>query len=73
MNEELKPCPFCGGKPTQMKFSDISDEDGVRFYWWSIGCISRECYFNPIYEDFDTEADAIKAWNHRPLSQGGTK
>ena len=56
---ELLPCPFCGGKQTYRKH-----DGGV---WLTTtnhkrGCIMREALS---FVAFDTEAEAIAAWNSR--------
>ena len=56
---ELLPCPFCGGKQTYRKH-----DGGV---WLTTtnhkrGCIMREALS---FVAFDTEAEAIEAWNSR--------
>ena len=49
----LKPCPFCGGK------ADIN-RCGNRWQAWC-----RHCATIQMGEFYDTEADAIAAWNRR--------
>ena len=50
MENELRPCPFCGGEPELL---------GKRaFYVWCDKCETRGDYYN-------TEAEAIEAWNTR--------
>ena len=61
--EALKVCPFCGG------------DAGLRHHrlgqrWqWCVVCTSSDtvCYVGPESQWFDTEAEAIDAWNRRPL------
>lgn len=63
MNMTLKPCPFCGGEASVKceVFAGIC----VRGYW--VSCDNDNC--NETIEcrtyAFDTEAEAIAAWNHR--------
>lgn len=53
-NEELKPCPFCGGK--------ANIEGGKSPYWvYWIKCY--ECRVET--EAYDFEEDAIAVWNRR--------
>lgn len=50
--EVLVHCPFCGSKPTLNGF-DIS-------------CDTVDCYaYGGTCVDYDSQADAIKAWNRR--------
>jgi len=51
MSEELKPCPFCGG---DAEVNEIDDE-------YLSSC--SECSANLGF--FETEHDAITAWNTR--------
>lgn len=56
---ELLPCPFCGGRQTYRKH-----DGGV---WLTTtnhkrGCIMRDAL---AFVAFDTEAEAIEAWNTR--------
>ncbi len=52
MNEKLKPCPFCGGRP----YVDRGQGDYV-----AIDC--QECDASGAI--CDTEVEAISCWNHR--------
>ena len=59
-NKELKPCPFCGG------------EAELYYYFGSVWVHCTGCDKN--FTIFDTEKDAIKAWNTRnyPEKQDGS-
>lgn len=50
--EQLKPCPFCGGKV------DIHETDGI----WYVNCIDCPAMLD---ENYLAEAKAIDAWNKR--------
>lgn len=53
---KLKPCPFCGGEAIRGIACHVNED-----YAFRVEC--RECKIvTPFY---DTEADAIKAWNRR--------
>lgn len=52
----LKPCPFCGGRP-----SAPTDEG---YGYWVIACRGADCLVDPC-ADGNTEAEAIAAWNTR--------
>lgn len=56
MNEELKPCPFCGSKAFITRF-----EQGVDAYY--VVCGNPECAAGIGLEK--PEAEAIAAWNAR--------
>lgn len=54
MTETFKPCPFCGGKPTEVR----------RFYDLDIFFVHcPDC--NVLSDTFKTKDDAIRAWNRR--------
>lgn len=57
MQEELKPCPFCGGEGCVQKhvFKGYTDTFGVV-------CLDCCCETRQFYK---TEAEAIEAWNRR--------
>lgn len=52
---KLKLCPFCG---KEMHIVEIWDDE------WSLTCGTQDCAGSRTI--FDTEAEAIAAWNKRP-------
>lgn len=63
MTEKLKPCPFCGGEAS-VKYAALVS--GFPCGYW-VGCDNGDCHENiecSTYA-FDTEAEAIEAWNRR--------
>ena len=54
--ENLKPCPFCGGRP---------DVVAINKERWVVTCHSDTCAVNPETDAFDTAEEAVSAWNHR--------
>lgn len=52
---ELKPCPFCGGKPNLRSYSKSRN--------WIVFCSKCETE-TQVYE---SEQEAVKAWNSRPI------
>ena len=61
MGDELKPCPFCGGKPT---FVHATSEDiGNGYVCRTLAVISCDhCMFDMTGE---TDDDAVVTWNAR--------
>ena len=60
---ELLPCPFCGGEAT------VSYNTAYGFIPW---CDNSNCILNELTNGYETEAQAIKAWNTRtPKERGG--
>lgn len=59
--EELKPCPFCGGKAEVRK--DLSFVT-CRSVVYRVHCLTPECPMRSGYVYF-TENDAASAWNGR--------
>lgn len=63
MQNELKPCPFCGGKPHISKHSFWNEKTkGFTDHTYGIECIECHTKGNQFYE---TEKEAIEAWNRR--------
>ena len=54
--KELKPCPFCGNKA-----NTYSNSRG----FWGVDCESNECITHTMVVDYNTEEDAVEAWNRR--------
>lgn len=52
---ELKPCPFCGGKP---RFWNWKSE-------WAVECCNDYCCVLPETEICDTKEAAVEIWNRR--------
>ena len=75
MSKELKPCPFCG----QPGFVHSADSIGAGFY---VACTSIECFcaVGEAYDSytmpshcFQSEEQAIEAWNKRAPEQPKSK
>lgn len=59
MTTELKPCPFCGGEAEIHPSSDWDVKfTGATYFAWCDKCETRGDYY-------DTEAEAVEAWNNR--------
>ncbi|WP_341209836.1 Lar family restriction alleviation protein [uncultured Sphingomonas sp.] len=62
MVDKLEACPFCAGKG-HLQFSEFEISAG-----WHVVCHGKkDCplYCSEPYRAFDTEAEAIAAWNTR--------
>lgn len=57
MNEELKPCPFCGGKAEIIIFS-------AEYGTVTVGCTNEECDIT-MGKAFFSDEEAIQHWNRR--------
>lgn len=55
MSDELRPCPFCGGKPVKM-----TSPDGFT----SIGCLRCNPAFGAMIQR-RAEGQAVRLWNSR--------
>ena len=55
MSEELKPCPFCGGKAEIIIFNTGTV---------TVGCTNEECDIT-MGKAFFTDEEAIRHWNRR--------
>lgn len=68
MHEELKPCPFCGGKNIVVrKYTAVA---GVHYY---VQCDSANGGCGAEFESRISRKDAIKAWNKRVAEVGRCK
>ena len=57
---EIKRCPYCGGRADYLKLTYAAST------WWSFGCWAIDnpaCSRHPTTKWFDSEAEAIEAWN----------
>lgn len=57
MKNEIKRCPFCGTEP-ETAYSEGNKTYGIR-------CDNDECPLEVGTWEWDTEAEAIAAWNRR--------
>lgn len=57
---ELKPCPFCGGKPTLV--SENAFEDGTV---WQIYCSNGDCPVQPATTGSFFQDETLSDWNTR--------
>ena len=60
--EELKPCPFCGGKAVLKKVATGIGQDG---YWYYVRCASINCTVHVSTCSRPTEKEAVEIWNRR--------
>lgn len=56
MNDLLKSCLFCGAE------GDINYNYDKKFAPY---CINNDCFLNELDHGFETEQEAIDAWNRR--------
>ena len=59
MTEELKPCPFCGGK------AEVLTDENEEYYVSCTECTALLGYCTDTWGDYSTEDEAIEAWNRR--------
>lgn len=61
---DLKPCPFCGRKPSKVKIHGIT---GTMLIYYTVECKApvSKCFVKPKTTFFKSEAEAINAWNRR--------
>lgn len=80
MTDELKPCPFCGGKANLV--SDYSSEqDETRWNVWHEceGCEGESAGYGSSYHPwfdtpwYKTKAEALHAWNRRVVPPTATE
>lgn len=65
MIDELKPCPFCGGRAIMKIQKHIPNG-----YDYTPTCQDPSCA-GRLTKKWINEADAIKAWNKRADGEGG--
>lgn len=70
--KELMPCPFCGGTAVSVQKIEPYLYRPVKNHPFSVVCWECDLFFG--YDDdyggmFDTEAEAIKAWNRRTTNE----
>jgi hypothetical protein len=75
MNDELKPCPFCGGEATIFQIPQNTTAEYVQHPKWTwfysglftIGCETDGCManYNNVAMLFVNPQSAINAWNRR--------
>lgn len=59
MNDELKPCPFCGNKP-ELFVSGFKEG-----FLYSVSCNQVDCWIKPCTEWTTHRQEAIDDWNRR--------
>lgn len=61
---ELKPCPFCGRKPSRVRQHYVP---GTANIYYSVECKApmTKCFIKPKTTYCKTEKQAIEAWNRR--------
>lgn len=62
--DELKPCPFCGRKPSKVREHYIA---GLGVIYYTVECKQKgsKCFVNPKTTYLKSEKEAIEAWNRR--------
>ena len=60
---ELLPCPFCGGEAVLDKVDEGADYRP--WFWYTVHCSNRDCVCASLCQEYETEAEAIAAWNTR--------
>lgn len=60
--DELKPCPFCGGA-AHIEVDDVQEPE--MFWHYSPRCDDWGCLGHMFWFGYNTEEDAIEAWNTR--------
>lgn len=57
MSKELKPCPFCGGKG-ELRYRPFDEDFFIKCEYKNWKCNTQTLYY-------ETEEEAIEAWNTR--------
>ena len=63
MPNELKPCPFCGGKAVIHECVELENEALKAVYTGKIGVHCVDCHVSTT--PLDNKNTAIEAWNRR--------
>ena len=61
MENELKPCPFCGGDAI------IDYGMGINKYW--VLCDNEKCGLRPMTDAYANKSVAKKVWNRRATDE----
>ena len=72
LNEELKPCPFCGEKPKVKEWLDAYGEQAIpASIKYQIACpFKTTCPVQPMTEWREKKQDCVKEWNTRKVKNG---
>ena len=57
--KQLLPCPFCGKEP------EIDNYKIQSIIYWNVSCMNDHCLVHVETADFESEEEAIGAWNKR--------
>ena len=57
--DELKRCPFCGGRAGIRRFA------GKLFDVYKVNCMNEDCFIEPETRPYYSKKEAIEAWNRR--------
>lgn len=64
MPNELKPCPFCGRKPSKVREHHVPSISNT-FYTVECKAPLSKCGTNPRTRYFASKESAVDAWNRR--------
>ena len=59
MSEKLKPCPFCGSE------AEVRTDENDEYYVSCTECFALVGYCADTWAEYETEEEAIDAWNTR--------
>ncbi len=62
---EIKPCPFCGGKPRTKgaKYNELGNAGGEEKHWYGVYC--TKCHIGQPKRTYFSQEEAVKKWNKR--------
>jgi len=63
-NENLIPCPYCGGQPVLNKGKHPTLNKSVYFY----KCCNWRCKLSPATSNYDKKSQAISNWNNKIIT-----